>query len=282
MTPKNLLFLLPLLLVTAAAALHLGQKRWQRRTDTLRERLEAARRPIEPKVFDLREIANLPAPVQRFFRMALMDGQPMIAAVTVAHTGGFNQSETAAHWQPFTSHQRVVVHRPGFVWDARIRMWGGLPVRVYDAYVAGEGMLKVALPGLFSLANRRDAGEMAKGELIRFLAEGAWYPTALLPSQGIRWQAVDERSARATLTDGELSITLLFRFNDEGLIDTVQADARGWKPGVSLPWQARLWNYTVWDNLRVPLEGEAAWLTPAGLKPYWRARITKIGYEYAR
>ena len=40
---------------------------------------------------------------------------------------------------------------------------------------------------------------MAEGELMRFLAEAAWYPTALLPSQGVRWQGADERSAFATL-----------------------------------------------------------------------------------
>lgn len=40
-------------------------------------------------------------------------------------------------------------------------------------------------------------GEVAQGELMRFFAEAAWYPTALLPSQGVRWQAVDDTSARA-------------------------------------------------------------------------------------
>jgi len=61
---------------------------------------------------------------------------------------------------------------------------------------------------------------------MRFFAEAAWYPTALLPSQGVRWQAVDDHSAKATLADGTLSVTMLFNFNDAGMIESVRAEAR--------------------------------------------------------
>ena len=48
---------------------------------------------------------------------------------------------------------------------------------------------------------------------MRFFADTAWHPTALLPSQGVRWEAVNDRSAYATLTEGDISITMLFTFN---------------------------------------------------------------------
>jgi hypothetical protein len=105
----------------------------------------------------------------------------------------------------------------------------------------------------------RDAGEVAEGELMRFLAEAAWYPTALLPSQGVRWAARDDRSAQATLTEGDISITMQFTFDERGLVDTVRAEARG-----------------------RTVDGEVAWLPPEGAKPYWRGHITEIGYEAAR
>jgi hypothetical protein len=34
--------------------------------------------------------------------------------------------------------------------------------------------------------------------------------------------------------------------------------------------------------MRVPLEGEVAWMLPAGPKTYWRGRITGIVYEFAQ
>jgi len=73
----------------------------------------------------------------------------------------------------------------------------------------------------------RVLGEIARGELMRYVAEMVWYPTALLPSQGLRWDAVDDHSANATLVDGPGSLTLLFKFDDAGLIKSVHADARG-------------------------------------------------------
>ena len=76
----------------------------------------------------------------------------------------------------------------------------GLNVLVHDAYIAGEEFLQADLLGLVTLADIRDTSEAAQGEQMRFLAEAAWYPTALLPSQGVRWEAIDDLSARATLT----------------------------------------------------------------------------------
>lgn len=265
-----------------------GRWKWQGLTQGLVGRLEASR--LEPKqtYFDARELDDLPPVVQRYFRAVLSDGAPIIAAATVDHTGTFNMSETADNWKPFTSHQRVVTKRPGFVWDGRITMLPGLSVHVHDAYVASEGILHPAILGLFTLMDLRGTGAVAQGELMRFFAEAAWYPTALLPSQGVRWEAVDERSARATMTDGELTITLTFTFDTQGLIESVRSDARGRTVGnriVMRPWEGRWFNYQLRDGMLVPMTGEVAWLLPleeGGRKPYWRGTIRSLKYEFSR
>ncbi len=59
----------------------------------------------------------------------------------------------------------------------------GLPVRVHDAYVAGEGILHASLLGLFSLVDMRGGGNLAEGELMRFLQRQPGIPR-LLPTQG--------------------------------------------------------------------------------------------------
>lgn len=272
------------LLALVALALACGSHRWQSATTAMRVALEGARRPIEPSHYDVRELAGLPAPVQRYFRAALQDGQVMISAVSVAHAGTFNTSETGEQWKPFTSTQRVITQRPGFDWEGRIAMLPGLTVRVHDAYIAGEGILHATLFGLVSLVNLRGTPEVAQGELMRFLAEAAWYPTALLPSQGVRWEAVDETSAKATLRDGDTSLTLRFRFNENSLIESVRAEARGRTVGgtvVPTPWEGRWSDYELRDGMRVPTAGEVAWLLPEGPKPYWRGRMTQIDYEFA-
>lgn len=263
-----------------------GQARWKSKTQTLVAGLQAARANPAPARFDHGELEGLPAPVQRYFRKVLTPGQPMVAGLQVAHAGAFNMSTAAEQWSPFTSQQWVTTRRPGFVWDGAVSMLPGLPVRVHDAYVAGEGILKPAVLGLLTLADLHDVGgEVARGEFLRYLAEAAWYPTALLPSQGARWTAVDDNAAQVTLSDGAMSATMTFTFDAEGLVASVRAEARGRTVGkdvVMTPWEGRWSHHELRDGMHVPTRGEVAWLTPEGRKPYWRGEVTALRYEWAK
>ena len=284
--PKVLLGALALIAVLLLGAWLYGAHRWNSETQELRARLEAAREPVRPQTVDFRELEGLPAPVQRYFRAVLEEGRPMVSGARVRHEGTFNMGEgTENNWKPFTSEQVVVARRPGFDWNGRVAMMPGLPVHVHDAYVAGEGVLHASVLGLFTVADMRGRGEVAEGELMRFFAEAAWYPTALLPSQGVRWEAVDDRSARATLEEGDISLTMLFTFDERGLIEAVSAEERGRAVGdriVPTPWRGRFWNYEERGGMLVPMSGEVAWLPPEGEKPYWRGHITEIAYQFAR
>ena len=237
--------------------------------------------------FHVYELEGLPAPVQRYFRAVLKDGQPIIAAATIEMAGTINLSASAAQWKPFTSQQRVVTSvpgaRPGFLWNAEVDMLPGLPARVEDSYIAGQGQLTAKLLGLFTVAHAHGGGEMARGEFMRYFAEAAWYPTALLPSQGVRWQAVDDASAKATLVDGAIALTLLFRFNEAGLIASVRAESRGAGVGkdmVMLPWDCALSDYQPRDGMLIPMTGEAAWMRPDGRKAYFVGHVKKLSYAF--
>jgi hypothetical protein len=177
--------------------------------------------------------------------------------------------------------QRVVTRRPGFLWDARISMLPGVTVRVVDSYIAGRGLLHAAVQGLFSMAALQGDGEIARGELMRWFAEAAWYPTALLPSQGTQWQAVDDRSALATATDGPIRLTLLFSFDDAGLISAFRAEARGAMVGqqmVMAPWEGIWSNYQAHDGVLVPCTGEVAWMRDGARRPYFVGTVTALKF----
>ncbi|UZQ52779.1 hypothetical protein OOK60_09530 [Trichothermofontia sichuanensis B231] len=275
--------ILCILLATLIGLNLCGFSYWQLATQTLRNRLQATHVAVQPQRVNFEELDGLPAPVQRYFRKSLQNGQPMVVSVKMRHRGTFNLSQTVEKWHPFTSEQRVVTQRPGFAWNADIRLLLGVPIMVHDAYIAGEGILHAALFGLFSLVNIRGTGKIAEGQLMRFLAESAWYPTALLPSQGIHWQAVSDRSAQGTMTDGTICLTMLFTFNDQDLIERVEVESRGRTVDgkiIPTPWYGYFWNYTERSGMQVPLNGEVAWLLPDGAKPYWRGRIIEIIYEF--
>jgi hypothetical protein len=281
---KMILMIIVVLTVVITLALIYVSRRWDSATRKMHAILESTRRPSERRTYSPDGLIGLPAPVQKYFRAAFRDGQPIVSGVHVELSGTINMSATGEKWKKFTSTQRVIAQRPGFDWEGRIEMMPGLTARVHDAYIAGEGVLHATLFGLVSLANVRGTPEIAQGELMRFLAEAAWYPTALLPSQGVQWIAIDDFSAKATLKDGETALTLLFRFDENGLIESVRAEARGRAVSgttIPTPWEVRWNNYNLTDGMCIPTEGEVAWLLPEGAKPYFRGRITSLRYEFA-
>ncbi len=84
-------------------------------------------------------------------------------------------------------------------------------------------------------------------------------------------------------SDRPLTLKLLFRINAEGLIDTVRAEARGRLvdgKSVNAPWQGRCWRDAAQGGMRVPQEGEVAWLLTQGVKPSWRGRTVSSRYEF--
>jgi hypothetical protein len=270
-----------LIIVCLGLAIVYGRYRWQLETDRLRTKLTNGRRTIDPEIYDPKEIKGLPAPVQRFFKTVLKDGQAMVTAVKLSQQGQFNLNETESKWSPFTATQLVTTQRLGFDWDARIQMAPGVSAFVHDTYLLGEGSLHASLLGLFTVAKMSGAPENNQGELLRFFAEALWYPTALLPSQGVRWEAIDDNSARATLTDGATTASAVFQFNADGTIATFRADARYRDKLTAMPWGGRFWDYAVRDGMLIPLEGEVGWEYLEGMRLYFKGKTTEISYEFA-
>ena len=270
--------------LAVVAAVGVGSLRWRHARVAIREQLEARHLPSPVATFCASELVGLPAPVQRYFEAVLRPGQPIVTAASLSQSGTIDLSGTGTGWKSFTADQRVVTRLPGFDWDASIKAFAGGTVRVRDAYLDGEGILVASMWGLVPLANSCGAAETARAELMRFLAEAAWYPTALLPSQGVRWAEVDAMSATATFADGALEVTMRFAFDDAGLIGSVRSEARAAMVGgeiVMTPWEGSFSNYREQHGMVVPFSGEAAWLTNEGREPYWRGAVGELEYEFA-
>lgn len=260
-----------------------GQHHWLQKTHHLEQKLYRQNTALPQQKFEASELAQLPEPVRRYFNLVLVEGQPIIAQARFEHRGQFNLNGADVKWKPFRSKQLVVANAPGFVWNGHIQMAPGLPVFVHDAYVQGNGILQAKLLGLVTMAENRNTLEMAESELMRYLAEGVWYPTRLLPSQGVRWEAIDAKSAQASLTDGKTLASLVFYFNNSGLIEGMRAEARHRaldKGYEKTPWQGKVWDYATRGGMRIPLSGEIGWVLSTGYAPYWRGKIEWIEYHF--
>lgn len=262
----------------------LGSAKWKRETAHAVERLSSSNGASRAGTdrYDRAAINTLPRPVLRYFDFALTQGQPFVASACIRWEGTFTMRPH--RWSAFTATQHYRVQPPGFVWDARIRLTRVLPVLVRDSYADHEGSLRAAIGGIVRVADARGTADMAKGELLRYLGEAVWFPTALLPSAGVTWTALDDDSATATLSDGATTVSMDAHFGESGEIVSISAmrprDVRG--TSVLTPWVAHVRGYTRRQGMMVPTAGDVEWQLPSGPLPYWRGRVVSTQYDFAR
>jgi hypothetical protein len=211
----------------------------------------------------------------------LTDGMPLPAGAQLSQQGEF-LIRAPDGWTSFTAEQHFAAAPPGFVWDARMAMAPGVPVRVRDALVGEHGSMQAAIGGVLPVVDVVGTPDIAQGALTRWLAEAPWCPVALLPSRGVSWTAMDAQAARATVTCGSTTVSVEFFFGADGLIERTFCPVRmrdvGGR-GVPTPWQGRLRDYQRFGDMLIPAYGEVAWLLPAGEQLYWKGRIVDVQYR---
>jgi hypothetical protein len=269
------------LVAALVGAVAVASYRAERATDRLVRDLRAAAETTTAEPVTGDDIADLPEPVQRYLETVLPDDYSPLRTARLEQEGRIQMGEGDDGWKAFTATQYVTVDPPGFVWDATVEVVPFVDARVVDAYHDGTGTLRATTFGLPVMS--ADPGpELDEGELLRYLAEAVWVPTALLPSAGVDWTAVDGDSARATLTDGDVRATLRFRFGEDGLVREVTGRRYREETGDEAAWTGWFDAYERHDGFLVPTEGEVAWRLPEGDVPYWRGTVTAFDYDTGR
>lgn len=268
-----------LVFVSLVAGVLLGKRRFERTADVhVDELLSDVERDTDQQ-YTHEELTDLPAPVRAYFAEVLMEGQSAIRTVRLHQHGEFRLGDADAPWRALTATQYFSTQPPGFVWDATIEVLPWLPARVIDLYKRGNGILRARLLGVVPVASAGPNQELNEGELVRYLAEAVWFPTALLPLQGVLWEAIDDRSARATLEHEGVTASLVFHFDDRNRITHATTDRYRQEDDVYASWTGYFRDYDDRDGILVPTEAEVEWNLPNGDLPYWRATIDDITYR---
>lgn len=223
---------------------------------------------------------ELPAPVRRYFAYAL----PQVKQVNEARlrqTGVLRTEMNSDKWLHFTAQQ--IFHRGGFEWQAKIAWLRLFNLTVTDSYAQGVGAGKVQLFSWLTLAAERDRPELNEGALHRYLAEGVWCPTNLLPEAGVQWRAVDDQRAVASIDDHGVHVELEFTFAENGAVQEIYTPARFGRFGKSYkrcPWRGRFADYREVQGLRIPFFGEVGSQIDDKWEWVWRGDIADATYEF--
>jgi len=245
-----------------------------RRTQAMIDGLARAN-PIEAP------LPRVPALVYCFARRATCE-TPVPNTVRLWQRGEMRTS-LRDPWRPFSAEQVISIHEPGFVWLARMQAAPLVYARVLDCYADREGLLEARLFGSLRLV-RATGPQASKGELMRYLAELAWAPHAILYNPQLSWREIDATTVEvsAESADGPAQVRLIF---ENGDVARVEADDRPRTIGRSIVptrWQGCCSDYREMNGCRIPTRAVASWFLEDGPFEYWRGTITAFdtkGYD---
>ena len=239
--------------------------------------LEAAETPTGENHTTL---GRLPAPVRRYLAKAIAPGR------TTAHTARLEQSgmfrpSLEGKWFPMSGRQYFTAASPGFIWWGRVHIAPGIWIDAVDRSVNGAGNMLIRAGSTVTIADAVGP-ELDQGALLRLLGELAWLPTAYLDERYIRWAAVDDRHAIATLAVNGRQVTGLFEFGTDDFPVRFTAnrfrDVGGGK-SVLTPFVGECRDYRDAGGLVVPHQVIGSWVIDGTPAPYARFNITRIEFD---
>jgi hypothetical protein len=225
------------------------------------------------------ETGRLPAPVQRYLTLAIRDRARSVCSVRLRHGGRF-RTRPGGGWLPIRGEQYFAADPPGFLWWGRLHVGPGVWVDARDQLVDGRASLQARLESTITVGNAVGP-EIDQGGMLRLLGEMVWFPTSFVDERFVSWEAIDDRTADAALSQHGREVEATFHFRRDGLPRMVTAQRYRDTPrgAVLTPWTAKLDGYRLIDGLLVPLEVEARWHLDSGDWPYAQFKVERIEYD---
>ena len=216
----------------------------------------AAAQPPHPAVYDPIMVADLPEPAQRFFNFAIQPGTPLLTVAEIDMGGEFSLGTLdQPNYQPMEARQ-ILAAPTGFVW--KVTLPGGVALSGSDT----GRWTRVRVLGLIPVARMGGDIHHTRAAYGRYIAEAVfWTPAALLPREGVVWEALDQHTARVTVTQNALSQTVDINVAGDGRPVVVQfmrwSNANPEKTYRWQPFGGTLSDFREVQGFRIPFKVEA-------------------------
>ena len=126
----------------------------------------------------------------------------------------------------------------------------------------GEARFDIIALGFIPIARAEHSSALIRGELMRYLAELAWAPDAILLNTALRWREDAPDRLAVSAGTGERAAEVMLRLDNEGRIASAFAPDRprsATSPILPTPWRGRFSDYRFHDSTWLPFAGEVAW-----------------------
>ena len=218
-------------------------------------------------------VGGLPGPVLDLAKRLGVTGGSTAQLVTLTQSGDMRLGKSARRTS-FRAIQTIDTCETGFAWRASAGPFGA--ISVCDAYRDGAGALDVRLFGRIRLAHMGGPA-LAKGEIMRYLAELALAPDAILLNRSLDWSVIDKKTFCVAAGSGAGRGSVRLQLDDDGRIGSIFAPDRPYTDGGLIderPWSGRFSDYRRHAGRWLPFAAEVGWAVDGWLSNYWRGTMT--------
>ncbi|MDJ0931512.1 DUF6544 family protein [Breoghania sp.] len=211
---------------------------------------------------------------------ALPDGTDGLPAfVRIKAAGDFRRLLTE-NFQPTSAEQIISTRSPDFVFHATTPIPGPIWAAAYDGYVAGRMEMRAKLVSAITLLHFTNDAQLDRLSLRRWLLEASSWPPALLPDGPVIWQAIDDSTARALVSDHGITENMIARFDASGALIEMSAEEDG---DLTTPYHGpgehvESDDYRLREGVRHPTELTISRAAAGKHHPFWRAKVTEIEF----
>lgn len=222
------------------------------------------------------DLRRLPEPVRKYLEYTKIIGKEKTRTVRLKEKGFFRQKE-GQKWTPFQAEQYYTTNPPAFIWFGAINIAPLLSITARDMYFEGKGNMLIKLLSTLTVADAKGR-EMDEATLMRYLDEMMWFPTAYL-NDYIRWESIDAKSAKATISDKGITASAILYFNEKGELKNFVGERLCSATGKKETWSTPVIEYNEINGVKIPIKGEGVWNLSSGDFSYIRLEITDIEYN---
>ncbi len=223
---------------------------------------------------DAERRARLPAAVYDLAMRLGVKPDERRDTVRLTQTGRMKRSLDSPSWMHFTATQTISTQACAFNWQAKFGPLG--MVTVQDALECGKACLDIKAFGLIPITRAVPTPALVRGELMRYLAELPWAPTAILLNATLRWRQDAPDTLVVSAGTGETTSDVILSLDSSGRIAGAFAPDRprsASAPHLPTPWRGRFSGYTLHASHWIPFAGEVAWEINGKPQLYWQGKL---------
>lgn len=267
------------LIILLVAIPAMGEWQFNRMYKKEVQRLLSQTATVSTGTITYEQVRLLPTAVQKWLQTSGVVGRPAIKQLYLQQRGEM-KNKPDGKWIPFEAEQYFTTTPPSFSWTTKIRPSGFLFITGRDKFEQGKGNMLIKAYGLFIIADSKGS-QTDQGTLLRYLAEICWFPTAAL-SEYIKWETIDNETAKATMSYGAVTASGIFYFNANGDLEKFEADRYYINNNHSSleKWQVTCVDHKTFDGIRIPVKNNVTWKLKEGDFKWLELEITNIQFTF--